>query len=60
MTATARVAKLRQARKDVGLIRVEVWVRPDDRSAIVALAATLTAPPQPGTISPSTQGHRAT
>lgn len=43
MTATARVAALRQRRAQQGLVRLELYVHPDDRNQIKALAAALTA-----------------
>lgn len=41
MTAAQRVAAMRQRRAAQGLVRVEVYVHPDDGTAIKALAARL-------------------
>jgi hypothetical protein len=43
--ANERKAAERQRRKDAGLVRVEVWVKPEHRAAIIALADDLNSPP---------------
>jgi len=40
-----RVAALRERRAALGLVRVEVWVRPQDAQAVRRHAAALTASP---------------
>lgn len=37
----ARVAALRKRRAELGLVRVEVYVHPDDREAVTALVTKL-------------------
>jgi hypothetical protein len=48
MTAAQRVAAMRQRRAAQGLVRVEVYVHPDDAAAIKALAARLQRQSKPG------------
>lgn len=43
MTAASRKAAERQRRKDAGLVRCEVWVKPEHVAAIKALADKLNA-----------------
>lgn len=31
-----RISKLRQAKKEAGLIKVEVWIRPEDKEKVKA------------------------
>ena len=40
--ATQRVAALRQRRAEQGLVRLELYVHPDDHAAIKAVAQALT------------------
>ena len=42
-TVTARGAALKNRRRAMGLERVEVWVRPEHKSKIKALALDLTS-----------------
>ena len=42
MTATQRVAALRQRRAEQGLVRLELYVHPDDRAAVKSVAQALT------------------
>lgn len=42
MTATARVAALRQRRAEQGLVRLDLYVHPDDHAAVKAVAQALT------------------
>ena len=42
MTASTRKSRERQRRKDAGLVRVEVYVRPEDRQIIRDMADRLT------------------
>ena len=42
MTATQRVAALRQRRAEQGLVRLELYVHPDDHAAVKAVAQALT------------------
>lgn len=41
MTATQRVAALRQRRAEQGLVRLELYVHPDDHAAVKAVAQAL-------------------
>lgn len=41
-TATARVAALRQRRAEQGLVRLDLYVHPDDHTAVKAVAQALT------------------
>jgi hypothetical protein len=43
MTAASRKAAERQRRKNAGLVRCEVWVKPEHVAAIKALAEKLAA-----------------
>ena len=43
MTATPRVAALCQRRAEQGLVRLELYVHPDDHAAVKAVAQALTA-----------------
>jgi hypothetical protein len=43
---SARGASLKERRKEQGLKRVEVWVRPEDEERIRSLARELTQSPQ--------------
>ena len=40
--ATQRVAALRQRRAEQGLVRLELYVHPDDRAAVKSVAQALT------------------
>ena len=42
MTATQRVAALRQRRAEQGLVRLELYLHPDDHAAVKAVAQALT------------------
>lgn len=42
MTATERVAALRQRRAEQGLVRLDLYVHPDDHAAVKAVAQALT------------------
>lgn len=42
MTPTERKAAERQRRKDAGLVRCEVWVKPEDVAKVQAFAKGLT------------------
>jgi hypothetical protein len=42
ITATARVAALRQRRAEQGLVRLDLYVHPDDHAAVKAVAQALT------------------
>jgi hypothetical protein len=43
-----RVAALRERRAAAGLVRVEVWVRPEDAERVKRYAARLSKQPKPG------------
>ena len=45
MTPAERKAAERQRRKEAGLVRCEVWVKPEDAEDIRALAYELNSPP---------------
>lgn len=40
-TSTQRVNKTRQAKRDRGLVKVEVWVSPEHKNAVKALEKEL-------------------
>jgi hypothetical protein len=41
-TTAQRVSALRERRKALGLVRLELYVHPDDKPAVLALAQKLT------------------
>jgi hypothetical protein len=45
MTPAERKAAERQRRKDAGLVRCEVWVKPEHVAEVRAFAEALTDPP---------------
>jgi hypothetical protein len=40
-TTAQRVAELRQRRKELGLVRLELYVHPDDRLPIIVVAQSM-------------------
>jgi len=47
MTPAERKSAERQRRKDAGLVRVEMWVRPEDVAAVKAAVEAICTPHQP-------------